>query len=317
VAVALLVVRIVGIFAGSFIGGVVAGDPLRQNALLGFTFITQAGVSIGLAKEIGVEFPPWGNELATLLIAIIVANQLIGPPFFKWAVRKVGEAHVPGTGREDGHRDAVIFGLERQSFALARQLRSHDWNVRVIALNGQDLDRVAEADVEIETIPGLTVEALKAAKVDKAEAVVAILGDDDSLRLCGLLQEQFDVANVIVLLRDRAKAEAFLAYEVTIVEPSTAIVELLEHMVRSPSGAKLLLGMDGQQDVLDVLLENPRLDGRTLRSLNLPLDALILSVRRDDSVLISHGYTRLRIGDTVTVVGSPQALEDVAMRFGA
>ena len=31
---------------------------------------------------------------AALMISVIVINQLAGPPFFKWAIQRVGEAEV-------------------------------------------------------------------------------------------------------------------------------------------------------------------------------------------------------------------------------
>ncbi|NJN43265.1 MAG: hypothetical protein HC806_00010 [Anaerolineae bacterium] len=142
VALILLLVRLAGIFLGSFVGGTVSGDPIRQNAILGMTFITQAGVSIGLAKEIGVEFSPWGNELATLSIGVIVINQIIGPPLFKWAINLIGEAHPRAeTPVFDGVRDAYIFGLESQSVALARQLKAHDWEAIVVTRDPDRMNR--------------------------------------------------------------------------------------------------------------------------------------------------------------------------------
>jgi len=40
-----------------------------------------------------------------------------------------------------------------------------------------------------------------------------------------------------------------------------------------------------------------------------------LSVKRKGSTLISHGFTRLRKGDIVTVVGSPKSVESVMLRL--
>jgi Trk K+ transport system NAD-binding subunit len=47
------------------------------------------------------------------------------------------------------------------------------------------------------------------------------------------------------------------------------------------------------------------------------LDTLILAVYRGGRLLISHGYTRLKIGDRVTIVGSNESLEDVMLRLEA
>ena len=45
------------------------------------------------------------------------------------------------------------------------------------------------------------------------------------------------------------------------------------------------------------------------------VDTLVLSVSRNDASLISHGYTRLEVGDRVTIVGSESSLEKVRLRF--
>ena len=53
-----------------------------------------------------------------------------------------------------------------------------------------------------------------------------------------------------------------------------------------------------------------------LRDLRLPTEVLILSVKRDDNNIISHGYTTLRMGDIVTMVGSVESLEKISLQFG-
>jgi Kef-type K+ transport system membrane component KefB len=74
IAIALVFTRTVAIFIGSFIGGVLAKNPNNYNSVSWMAYITQAGVSIGLAKEVVVEFPEWGNPFVTIIIAVIVFN---------------------------------------------------------------------------------------------------------------------------------------------------------------------------------------------------------------------------------------------------
>jgi Trk K+ transport system NAD-binding subunit len=73
--------------------------------------------------------------------------------------------------------------------------------------------------------------------------------------------------------------------------------------------------MEEHQDIVDLEVCNPSLHDLTLRDLRLPLDTIILSVRRNGHLLISHGYTQLKLGDRVTVVGSQESLEEVMLRF--
>lgn len=54
--------------------------------------VTQAGIALGLAHEVGVEFPQLGDTFVTLLIAVIMLNELIGPLLLQRALNQTGES---------------------------------------------------------------------------------------------------------------------------------------------------------------------------------------------------------------------------------
>jgi Trk K+ transport system NAD-binding subunit/Kef-type K+ transport system membrane component KefB len=315
IAVALVLLRLVSIFTGSLFGGIAAGEPARLTRIGWMVYITQAGVGLGLAKEVADEFPAWGPAFATLLIAVIVLNQIIGPPLFKWAIHRAGEAHVRAEREDAGSRDVLIFGLEGQSLALARELRKHRWNARVASRKAASLAEAADADVPIVPIADLTVEEMRRLGADRAGALVLMLSDEENLRLCEMAFEHFGTPQLVVRLSDRANAPRFVELGARVVEPGTAMVSLLDQSVRSPAAASLLLGMEAGQQVADVELRNDRLHGIALRDLQLPLETLVLSVRRGGHAIVSHGYTRLETGDRVTVLGPPASLDEIARRF--
>ncbi|NOX35614.1 MAG: cation:proton antiporter [Deltaproteobacteria bacterium] len=93
VAITLFFTRAIAVFLGSFIGGTLAGNSLKDNSISWMAYITQAGVGLGLAKEVVVEFPEWGPSFAAIIISIIVLNQIIGPPLFKYAIKFMKEDH--------------------------------------------------------------------------------------------------------------------------------------------------------------------------------------------------------------------------------
>ncbi|KAA3658175.1 MAG: potassium transporter TrkA [Chloroflexi bacterium] len=312
----LFAVRLVGIFVGSFAGTAIARDRSPGNILLGFGFITQAGVSVGLAKEIGVEFSEWGAELATLSIGVIVLNQVIGPPLLKWAINRVGESHTRAEGPEfDGVRDAIIFGVEGQSLALARQLQNHRWNVLMVACKPEALVGVNGDSPRMELISEISVEAFHSLDMGRAEGVVLMLSDDENYAICELIYEEFGIDNVVVRLQDRANFDKFHELGALVVEPWTSMVSLLDQFVRSPYAASLLLGMDPDEEFMEVEMNNPEFKGLAIRDMHFPHDVLVLSVSRNGDQLDSHGYTRLEIGDHVTVVGSPDSLVEVQVWF--
>ena len=84
-------VRFILICLGFYLGGTVGGDPVQFKRLYGLGFLTQAGVSLGLVSEVARRFPDWGPQAATIIIAVIGMNQVIGPVTFKYALTRVRE----------------------------------------------------------------------------------------------------------------------------------------------------------------------------------------------------------------------------------
>jgi trehalose 6-phosphate synthase len=62
---------------------------LGEHAWTGL--ISQAGITVGLASVVASEFPGWGTEVQTLLIALIPIHELIGPMLFRRGLARAGE----------------------------------------------------------------------------------------------------------------------------------------------------------------------------------------------------------------------------------
>ncbi|MFC1575835.1 cation:proton antiporter [Gemmatimonadota bacterium] len=95
VATAIILARLVAVWASTYLGAQLVGDPpvIRRYAWMGF--VAQAGVTLGIANIVRDRFPVVGAQVATVIIAIIAVNQLVGPPAFRWALLKAGESHAP------------------------------------------------------------------------------------------------------------------------------------------------------------------------------------------------------------------------------
>ncbi len=310
-------IRLITIIIGAYFGGAMAEDPPRFNKVAWMPYVTQAGVALGLTTIVANQFPDWGPQFSAVIISVIVINQFIGPPLFKWSIKYLGEDRSRGKQYEhDGIYDALIFGLESQSIALARQLTANGWLVRIICFDEEKSKRAVDG-VEIIYINELTIEKLNMIQADRTEAFITLLTDDENYRICELGYQYYGTNVLVVRLNDRSNFEKFHKLGALIVEPSTAMVSLLDHFVRSPMAASLLLGMQKDQDTRDNEVLNPNLHGIFLRDLRLPPDVIILSIKRSGQMIISHGYTRLRLGDIVTLVGSIESLENVSLRLGS
>ena len=91
VALALTVARIVFTVVASHVGHHFAKDAPVVRRWGWMALVSQAGVTIGLASLAGDVLPGVGPPLATLVIAVIGMNQVIGPVVFKFALSRSGE----------------------------------------------------------------------------------------------------------------------------------------------------------------------------------------------------------------------------------
>lgn len=100
IAVALAFGRMVLTWVSCQIGHRLANDPpvVRKYGFTGF--ISQAGVTLGLAAIAREQLGDVGAGLATLLIAVIGINEMIGPVAFKLGLSRAGEI---GKGGSHGH----------------------------------------------------------------------------------------------------------------------------------------------------------------------------------------------------------------------
>ena len=315
IAITLFLTRISAIFIGSFFGGTLAGNPLKTNTLSWMGYITQAGVGLGLAKEVVVEFPEFGIPFATIIISVIVLNQIVGPPLFKLAIQLMKEDHPKaGDGPFEGVEKVVIFGTDGQASTLAMSLSSQGWDVK-IAFNGIEKPVDDFGDIKADHLDDFTVSELNRIKCNEAGALVTMLSDKKNYQICEISYENYGSQTLIARLNDRHNLLQFEKLGVLIVDPSTAIVGLLDHFVRSPAAASLLMGMHKERNIVDLRIQNPDLSGIALRDLRLPFDLVIMSIRRRGVLFVPHGYTRLEAGDLVTVVGSAESIKELALRF--
>mmetsp|Transcript_8086 Transcript_8086/g.20129 ORF Transcript_8086/g.20129 Transcript_8086/m.20129 type:complete len:683 (-) Transcript_8086:85-2133(-) len=103
-AVALVVLRMVGILSGSLMANACATriwPGLRLSAaefkFSWLTLLAQAGVTLGLVLEIQKSFPGWGQDLGTLVIGVVVLNQLLGPVLCRVGLGAIIAAEMAST----------------------------------------------------------------------------------------------------------------------------------------------------------------------------------------------------------------------------
>ena len=251
ITIAIFAARLLALFIGGYLGGLVAGDPAQFNRLTWMAYITQAGVGLGLAKEVANEFPLLGNDFATLMVAVIVISQLTGPPFFKFAIRMVGESHLPKDIADDEILDVVIVGIESQSRQLAERLLAHGWRVKLVDVDQSHVSNAPASDGlrHEHWLPEVSAEAIGKIIEPKTEVAVTLLPDDaESLQLCQIFYEDFGITRQIARLNTYTLLEDFRELGVHVLDPANAMVHLLDHFrAGAATGGHRLRGRPGSR----------------------------------------------------------------------
>ena len=108
-ALAVFFIRLMGIWGGATLGGALVGEPAHQHRIRWMGFVTQAGVGLGLSARVAEEFPTWGLGFATMMTAVIVMNECLGPIFFKRALVLSGESQAHA---DDPLSEVELVGLD-------------------------------------------------------------------------------------------------------------------------------------------------------------------------------------------------------------
>ena len=90
-ALAYVVVRLVAVWTMTWAPARASGAGRAVTRWGWMGFVAQAGLSLGLAARIQREYADFGSTIATLIVAAVVVNQLVGPVLWERAIRAAGE----------------------------------------------------------------------------------------------------------------------------------------------------------------------------------------------------------------------------------
>lgn len=301
-AAVLFLVRAGAIAIGSNVGARLAGRDgfLRDRSWM--ALITQAGIALGLAREAGVQFPELGSAFATLIISVVVLNEVFGPMVLRRVLERSGEVDDAASPT-----DIAVYGVDHNALRLAETLAAD--GMRPVLVDDQlvHVTRARDTGATATLLTGRAPEDL-AALEPRPAVVVAMSGDDQAnLEVCRAAR-QVGVARTVARVADPALLDDFHELDTLVIDPTAALVSLLEQAVRTPDTTRLVLHADDERDVEDVTIGRGNVAGRQLRELRLPDEVLVMGVRRRGHVLVPDGFTTLRRGDVLTLVGEPGAL---------
>jgi trk system potassium uptake protein TrkA len=213
----------------------------------------------------------------------------------------------------------IIIGGGKVGYYLARALSELKHKVTVIESNRELCMNIANAtsnlDVNIINGDGTSINYLVDAEIESADALIAVTGrDQDNLVACQIAKRKFNVKKTIARVNNPRNIKIFEKLGVNTAVSSTAsIVDIIEREVFI-SGFKSLVTI-GDISVNEIkLLSNYKSVNSQIKELRFPEDCIIISIIRNNEVIIPSGSTKLLAGDEIIAVsrkGSEKKVENV------
>jgi trk system potassium uptake protein TrkA len=202
----------------------------------------------------------------------------------------------------------IIVGGGKVGYYLAKTLLPYKHKVAVIEPQKELCEKIAnELNIAICNGDGTSLEKLEELNAQKADIVIAVTGKDEyNLIACQMAKRNFNVKRTIARVNNPKNIQVFEKLGVDIAVSSTSIIaDLIEQEV-DYNGMKTLLKLKNGKITLSeiYIFENSPVCGKSLKDLEIPRDCVLISVIRDEEVIIPNGFTVLQQGDFIIVVSS-------------
>ena len=214
----------------------------------------------------------WQMLLGASIATMVVTPTLlaVAPRVGSWLGTKVKPAHSDEAGPESAHLSdhVVILGFGIGGQLLGRALRELATPYVILDLNGSTVRRAREQGESIFFGDATNEDAMRAAGVDRAKAVVGVLSDPFAAARA-LTAIRTINPSVPIILRTRYKSEADSILQqgatVAVAEEMEASLEVL---------AQTIARLDVPGNVIDVLLDSYRRGSMGIRPVRAPVQPL-------------------------------------------
>ncbi|HUF85271.1 MAG TPA: TrkA family potassium uptake protein [Acidimicrobiia bacterium] len=210
----------------------------------------------------------------------------------------------------------AIAGAGNVGLFIANDLRGAGHEIQLIEQDPAVVERaVADEGVEWVVADGCEVSSLREAGLERCDVVVAATGDDeDNLVISLLAKQEFAVPRVIARVNHPKNEWMFnenWGVDLSVSTPHL-ITALVEEAVTVGRLVRILQFEGGQARLVEATLaeDSPVVD-KSLKEVDVPRDATVVAVVRDEHVVMPRGDTVFEAGDEVLAMVTPESEEEV------
>jgi len=197
----------------------------------------------------------------------------------------------------------IVVGGGKIGYYLSKKLLTEGHEVLLLEKDRRRQLMIAEQLGEVAMQgDGCEVRIMNEAGFGRADVIVAVTGDDeDNLVICQMAKKKFQAPRTVARVNDPANLALFEQLGIDTTVSSTQIIfNLLEQQIEPGEIIPVGALKNGNIEIVAInVSERSPVLGQTIQELQLPGNALIISVVRRENAMIPQKDTRFENGDSV------------------
>jgi len=160
-------------------------------------------------------------------------------------------------------------------------------------------------------------DVLEEVGVKEADVLVVVTGEDEINLLVCLVAKELSNAAIITRATKEEYKKIFLKIGVSnVVSPETSTVEELKGMILEPNIVDMAIMHKGQLDLLELeVKKKSKAANRAVVKIELPMESLVVAIKREGSFIIPQETEKLKVGDSVVLIVRKDVEEKVREIF--
>ena len=254
-----------------------------------------AASAIGL--ELGVITP--GINASVIIMAVITC--FASPVIYNWM--------SPGTVTE-GNK-TIIIGGSSTAVLLARRLNVHGKKAIIIEQDKKRFHEIREKGLNVIHSDGLDINIYRQLKLIPDNYVVIETGNDEyNLQISRLLRHEYLHEKIISKFSRFSLEQDFKQLGIETIDVTQTLATAIENLIIRPTTYHTLVESFENFSVEEITITNKNIDGQQVAEIHFHKDAILMMLKRENSLFIPHGETYIRAGDVLMVFGTQTAFED-------
>jgi len=278
-----------------------------QKAIAGGFLLSSRLSLIIAASAIGLELGVITEGINASIIIMAVITCFVSPVIYNWlSPAKITE----GT-------KTVIVGGSSTAVLLARRLHVHGKKVLIIENNKQRYSEIKDKGINVVLGDGTDDEVYRQIVLKPDNYVVIETGNDEQNLVIGrLLRNEFHHEKIISRITRFSMEQKYKQMGVETIDVTQILATAIENLITRPTTYHALVESFENFSVDEIQITNKAIDGMQVKEMSFHKDALLMMIRRDNSLFIPHGETYLRVGDILLMFGTQTAFDDTMRKVG-